>query len=234
MTNVKRLLVVDDDRRIRDLLTKYLKDQGYEVVSAEDAAKAEAHLNKTSFDAMVLDIMMPGENGLAFAARLRASGEKRLAHLPIVMLTALGEVDDRIAGLEQGADDYLSKPFEPRELVLRIEKLIIRVNQAPLDRSGADFVKLGEFIYDMNTRRLTRGNEIIYLTSTESDLLDTFAHEQRKPLSRDDLATRLGVTLSPRTVDVQITRLRKKIEDDPAKPRFLKTVRHKGYGLWPD
>lgn len=233
MTSAKKLLVVDDDKRIRTLLSEYLQAQGYKVTTAHSARVAEDFLKTTTYDCMILDIMMPDEDGITFVKRLRESSDAKFRMLPVVMLTALGDVDQRISGLESGADDYLAKPFEPRELVLRLEKLIARVKRAPADRSGAEFVKMGELIYDMQARQLTCGNDIIYLTSTELDLLDTLAHESQNVLSREDIAGRMGFTLSPRSIDVQVTRLRKKIEDNPAQPKYIKTVRHKGYGLWP-
>ncbi len=232
-TKAPRLLVVDDDERLRNLLQKFLTEQGFQVETAPDAAKAREKLSAANYDLMVLDVMMPGETGLKFTESLRDSGQGENKVLPILMLTALGEAEERVEGLECGADDYLSKPFEPRELVLRIQKLIERAQPRMVDTSHG--LKLGSLTYDLKARALKNAqNEIVHLTSAESDLLHLFARKPREPLSREELAENSGVSLSPRTVDVQITRLRKKIESDPRQPKYLRTVRHKGYSLWPD
>ena len=227
------ILVVDDDDRLRDLLKKYLSDNGFRVTAAEDAQAARAKMASIAFDLIVLDRMMPGETGIKLTESLRESGDGYNKVLPILMLTALGEGEERIEGLECGADDYLSKPFEPRELVLRIQKLIERAQPRTVDTSHG--LKFGSLTYSLKTRSLQNAQqEIVHLTSAESDLLYLFAMKPREPLSREELADNSGVSLSPRTVDVQITRLRKKIESDPRQPKYLRTVRHKGYSLWPD
>lgn len=232
-TKPPRLLVVDDDERLRNLLQKFLTEQGFQVDSAANAARAREKLSTENYDLMVLDVMMPGETGIKLTESLRETGEGKNKVLPILMLTALGEAEERIEGLECGADDYLSKPFEPRELVLRIQKLIERAQPRIVDTSHG--LMLGSLTYDLKTRSLKNAqNETIHLTSAESDLLHLFAQKPREPLSREELAENSGVSLSPRTVDVQITRLRKKIESDPRQPKYLRTVRHKGYSLWPD
>lgn len=225
------LLVVDDDRRLRDLLEKYLMEQGFWVVTAQSAEEARTRLGAENIDLMILDLMMPGESGLAFIQKWRADHSHPKSNLPVLMLTALGEVEHRIEGLEAGADDYLSKPFEPRELILRIHKLLERVYK---DRFPGKLVKLGKHIYDVGRETLYYGSEVIHLTTLEGNLLKIFSSQPGVILSREKLADELGVTLSPRTVDVQVTRLRKKIEHDPKRPLYLQTVRHRGYVIRPD
>jgi len=233
-----KLLVVDDDARLRGLLEKFLTEHGYGVDSAKDAAEARTKLKRSHYDLIVLDVMMPGESGTELAQKLREEGTEDYTDIPILMLTALSEVDDRIAGLECGADDYLPKPFEPRELVLRIQRILERTQQRipPLETASSNApLVFGPLSYTIAKRTLAReGTGPIHLTSAESDLLHIFALSPREALSRFELAERAGVSLSPRTIDVQITRLRKKIEDDPKQPKYLRTVRHKGYALWPD
>ena len=222
-----KLLIVDDDKRLRELLAKFLKDNGFQVACAENTAVAETMLQQESYDCMVLDVMMPGETGIEFARRMDFT-------LPILMLTALGDTEDRIKGLEAGAEDYLPKPFEPRELVLRLQKLIARTSAPPPVLEANQSIVLGDKRYNLQAKTLTFQGEVLYLTSAELDLLHVFAHSPKEPLSRYDLAERAGVSLSPRTIDVQITRLRKKLEEDPSRPKYLRTIRHKGYALWPD
>jgi two-component system phosphate regulon response regulator OmpR len=175
--------------------------------------------------------MMPGESGLEFTQKWRAGEGGQESNLPILMLTALGEIENRITGLESGADDYLSKPFEPRELILRIHKLLERVYKEQLPKS---LIKLGEFTYDISRELLYKGSEIIYLTTLENNLLKVFSAHPGVILCREELAEKMGVSLSLRTVDVQINRLRKKIEKDPKQPIYLQTVRHQGYILRSD
>lgn len=222
------ILVVDDDRRLRELLRKYLSDNGYLVATAADAAEARQCMAGLAFDMMVLDVMMPGEDGMALTRSLRAEGKS----LPILLLTARGEVDDRIAGLESGADDYLSKPFEPRELLLRVASILRR---SPRDEpEPARELRLGAFVWDMGRAELRQDDQPVHLTQAERDLLSILAEVTGQGVSRDDLAARTGNSANPRTVDVQVTRLRKKIEDDPKMPRYLQTVRGMGYMLRPD
>lgn len=225
------LLVVDDDRRLRDLLEKYLMEQGFWVVTAQSAEEARTRLGHDTIDLIILDSMMPRESGVEFIRKWRADHSHPKYNLPVLMLTALGEVENRIEGLEAGADDYLSKPFEPRELVLRIHKLLERVYE---NRFPKKLIKLGKYIYDTDREMLYHGNEVVYLTTIESNLLKIFSVQPGVVLSREKLADKLGISLSTRTVDVQITRLRKKIEDDPKQPLYLQTVRHQGYVLRPD
>lgn len=246
MSGHAHILVVDDDKRLRDLIARYLGEQGFRVTVAIDAADARAKLKSISFDLLVLDIMMPGESGLDLTKSLRIESS-----VPILLLTAMGEVQDRINGLETGADDYLAKPFEPKELVLRINSILKRaqprVAAAP---AAAGTVKFGAFAFELERRRLYKGGEIVHLTEGENELLTTLARRAGQPVSRDDLQTRTGgdgeelaaeahegnvvEVGASRLIDVQMTRLRRKIEDDPRFPRYLQTVRGIGYVLRPD
>jgi len=222
------ILVVDDDKRLRDLLGKYLADNRFLVTTAETAAEARKKLISLTFDLIVLDLMMPGETGLEFARSLRDSG----SDVPILMLTAMGEPDDRISGLEHGADDYLVKPFEPRELLLRMSNILKRV---PIKPDTPDSISLGSVEFDLEREELRRDGEIIRLTATETGLLKALAENPEAILSREELGRRVsGEDSGDRTVDVQVTRLRKKIEPDPKQPRYLQTIRGQGYRLRPD
>jgi two-component system, OmpR family, phosphate regulon response regulator OmpR len=220
------LLVVDDDERLRQLLQKYLSGNGFRVSVAANAADARALMKSMAFDLLILDVMMPGESGFEFAEKVRASSS-----VPILMLTARGESEDRIAGLERGADDYLTKPFEPRELVLRVGSLLRRT--APPVRSAHAEVRMGECVYDADRGQLRRKGKPVRLTSSENALLQLFAANAGRSFSRSDLCARLGVALE-RSIDVQVTRLRRKIEEDPKLPLYLQTVRGVGYVLVPD
>lgn len=226
----KRLLVVDDDQRLRDLLKKYLSGFGFHVDTASNAANARQILQNQSFDLIILDIMMPDETGLEFLDTLRDSDHIGKV-VPVLMLTAMGEVGDRISGLEKGADDYLGKPFDPKELLLRVQTILKRANPAPAQR---EIIALGDKIYDMHRQTLYCQDTPISLSTVETNLLHILAQYAGSLISRDELALRSGVALSPRTVDVQVTRLRRKIECDPKNPYYLRTIRHKGYILWPD
>ena len=221
------LLVVDDDLRIRELLHRYLAGSGFRVTTAGDAAEARAKLANMQFDLVVLDVMMPGENGLDLTKALRRTGRT-----PILLLTAMGEPEDRIAGLERGADDYLAKPFEPRELVLRIRNVLQR---APA--SGAAIlrhVRFAAFRFDLERNELFRGDEPVHLTAAESSLLAALMRRPSDPISREALAEQAQFSGNVRTVDVQMTRLRRKIEADPKFPRYIQTVRGTGYVFKPD
>jgi two-component system phosphate regulon response regulator OmpR len=220
------LLVVDDDERLRGLLHRYLTSNGYRVTAAADAADARALMKSMAFDLLVLDVMMPGESGMDLTKSLRTHSQ-----VPILMLTARGEAEDRIAGLEVGADDYLPKPFEPRELLLRVGALLRRA--APPARSAHAEVRMGDAVYDPERGQLRRKGKPVHLTSSEAALLQLFAANAGRSFSRSDLCTRLGVTLE-RSIDVQVTRLRRKIEEDPKLPLYLQTVRGVGYVLVPD
>lgn len=226
------LLIVDDDDRLRRLLVKYLTENHFFVSEASTAAEAEKILNTQPIDLVVLDIMMPEETGLEFTKRLRGQLNHAKHQIPILMLTALGETEQRILGLEVGADDYLGKPFEPKELILRIQKILGRTHATPPAQES--ILRFGPRTYDAQRHVLMQDSDVIHLTSAESDLMKIFAANPRMTLSREELADQCGVSLSPRTIDVQVTRLRKKLEDDPKKATYLRTVRHKGYALWPD
>ncbi len=217
------ILIVDDDARLRKLLRKYLEDQGWIVTAAKDAADARAKLAFFIFDLMILDVMMPGETGVDFAAAIRGAD-----HVPpILMLTAMGEVGDRIRGLEAGADDYLPKPFEPRELVLRIRNILGRTQVRPQARA----LSFGEFSYLPSEATLTRDGQPVYLTESEAMLLAALAASAGIAVSRTALAESIGERANERSVDVQVTRLRKKIEPEPGKPVYIQTVRGEGYLL---
>lgn len=219
------ILVVDDDKRIRSLLSRYLWDNNFVAITAENAQKARDLLKVVSVDAMVVDVMMPGESGLDFTRDFTGNSET-----PVLMLTALGESDDRIQGLESGADDYLSKPFEPKELVLRL-KSILRRTGLQKSRDETSPVNIGEWLYDPGTSMLTNERESRSLTQMEVNLLNALLTQPNTPVSRERLADLCGVEKGERTIDVQVTRLRRKIESDPKTPRLLQTVRGKGYIL---
>lgn len=230
MTDRHHILVVDDDARLRSLLTRYLGEHGYRVSVAENAEEARQQLQSIAFDLMVLDVMMPGEDGLSLTRWLRQS-----RRVPVLLLTAMGETEDRIAGLEAGADDYLSKPFEPRELLLRVGNILRRSqreeNGIP---SAADEVALGPYCFDRAKGELRRDGKTVHLSTAEAALLAALAREPGVILSREELSARLGGEVNPRTIDVQVTRLRRKLGDDPRQPRCLQTVRGQGYVLWTD
>ena len=220
------ILVVDDDERLRALLTRYLRENGFWVTAASSAADARLKMTTLSFDLLVLDLMMPGESGLEFAADLRKKSD-----LPILMLTAMAEASDRIAGLEHGADDYLVKPFEPRELLLRINSILKRL---PKPRKAVEQVNMGGMIFDLVRGELTNQGNPVRLTDVESALLGSLAARAGQILSREELIELTGAVGGGRAVDVQVTRLRRKIENNPKLPRYLQTVRGKGYVLNPD
>lgn len=228
MTELPHILVVDDDTRLRELLRKYLTEQGFRVTAASDAADARAKLASLAFDLIVLDIMMPGESGLDLAGSLRQESD-----VPILMLTAMGEAEDRIAGLERGADDYLPKPFEPRELVLRIRTILRRAAPEPAVAPPKE-LRLGPFSFDVERRILQRGQTEVHLTEAEAALLVALARSPGSAMSREELSRQTGSDINSRTVDVQVTRLRRKIESDPRSPRYIQTVRGRGYVLRPD
>ena len=217
------LLVVDDDRRIRDLLSRFLFAEGYRVTTANNAAEARAKLDSLSFDLLVLDVMMPGETGFQLAKSLRASSS-----VPILMLTAKAETESRITGLELGADDYVPKPFEPRELSLRIASILKRTTPAPAP--VIESVRFGDFVFHLARGELKRGDEIIHLTDRERDMLRVLSAVPGETVPRMALAGN-GGGANERAVDVQVNRLRRKIERDPANPLFVQTVRGIGYRL---
>jgi two-component system phosphate regulon response regulator OmpR len=223
------LLIVDDDERIRGLLQKFLMRNGFLVSAARDAAHARRLLAGLEFDLVVLDVMMPGEDGVSLTRSLREEIDT-----PILLLTAKGETEDRIRGLEAGADDYLAKPFEPKELLLRINAILRRVPVVAPVGQGQQVLHLGPIRYDVERGKLWRGEEPVRLTATEAQLMRIFATCPGEPVSRAKLVEDLGRgrgQAQERAVDVQITRLRRKIESDPRQPRYLQTVRGAGYML---
>lgn len=229
MENVKaHILVVDDDKRLRSLLQRFLRDGGFYVSTAKDAEEARRQLKSYKFDLLIVDIMMPDESGLEFLSGLRQESS-----VPVIMLTAMGETADRIAGLERGADDYLPKPFEPQELVLRIKSILRR---APVEnKENIEKLNLGLCVYDMSKKELVgKQGQVIHITPLEQSMLSILGQKSGQIFTREKLAEILGAGQSPRSIDVQITRLRKKIEKDSKNPRYLQTVRGKGYMLLPE
>jgi len=224
--DMPHILVVDDDDRLRELLVKFLADNDFMVSGARDAADARSKLATLTFDLIVLDLMMPGESGLDFAEDFRNNSQ-----VPILMLTAMNDSEDRIRGLEQGADDYLGKPFEPRELVLRINNILKRLPEA---EPAPSEVGLGDVVFRPLRGELERGGRQIHLTEVEAALLSALANRPGEVMGREELISLTGATGGGRAVDVQVTRLRRKIEQNPKLPRYLQTVRGKGYVLIPD
>jgi two-component system phosphate regulon response regulator OmpR len=221
------ILVVDDDTRLRELLRSFLSRNGFRVTAAGHAAEARERLAVLDFDLIVLDVMMPGETGLDFAAELRRTDD-----VPILMLTAMGEPKDRIAGLETGVDDYLGKPFEPRELLLRIQNVLRRNRPAAAALGDSQRnVSFGSFQFDLELGELTHKGKRVPLTDAEAALLRALAGRLGEVLSRETLCKSIGAAVNERAIDVQVTRLRRKIEPDPSFPRYLRTVRGQGYRL---
>ncbi len=221
----RHILVVDDDARLRRLLQRYLTEHGYHVSAAADAADAKAALRNFAFDLMVLDVMMPGQDGVSLTAELREETD-----LPILLLTALGETEDRVGGLAAGADDYLVKPFDPRELLLRIATILRRVLPAP---PADQPLRFGPFAFDGASQELRRGEQRIHLTDAELSLLQILAEQPGLAISRQELGQRSRISGSDRAIDTQIARLRRKLEPDPRRPRYLLTKRGEGYVLRP-
>lgn len=231
----KKILVVDDDVRLRELLQRYLTDQGFTIKTASNSKEMDAVLTVDPIDLLVLDLMLPGEDGLAICRRIRGTGSL----LPIVMLTARGDEVDRIIGLEMGADDYLPKPFNPRELLARINAVMRRHErlQPSAPAISNDKVKIGDFVFNASTRSLTRNGTAITITSGEFALLKVFVDHPRQPLSRDrlmQLARGRELDVFDRSIDVQVSRLRKLVEPDAAHPRYLQTMWGFGYVFIPD
>ena len=220
------LLVVDDDKRIRELLKRYLGESGFRVTVAGDAAEARRLLEGMEFDLLIVDVMMPGESGLSLTKSLRQTRDT-----PILMLTALAETDNRIDGLSAGADDYLSKPFDPRELTLRINNILKRSKETVIPLT--ETINFGGFSFHLTRRELKLEQKLVRLTERELDMLSSFAAKPRETIARHELAAD-GSDISERTIDVQINRLRRKIEADPANPIYLQTVRGIGYRLMAD
>jgi two-component system phosphate regulon response regulator OmpR len=221
----RHILVVDDDNRLRRLLQRYLTEHGYHVTTAADANEAKAALKNFAFDMMVLDVMLPGQNGISLTGELRHPFD-----LPILLLTALGESDDRVNGLSAGADDYLVKPFDPRELLLRIATILRRA--APPSPSRGP-LRFGPFTFDPEKAILWRGDQRVHLTDAELSLLQVLAEQPGQPVSRQDLGRRSRVSGSDRAIDTQIARLRRKLEPDSRRPHHLLTKRGEGYVLKP-
>lgn len=224
MNESPHVLIVDDDKRIRELLRSYLVENGYHITSAASAAEAREKLRGIAFDAIVLDVMMPHETGLSLIASLRKGGLK----IPVVMLSALSDGQDRIAGLQSGSDDYLAKPFEPQELLLRLKNLL-RLSR-PISEAVRE-IRFGAVRFDLVTGEMSRNGQLVRLTTREKDIMRLLAKSNGKPLSRLQLVQG-GSEETIRSVDVQVNRLRQKIESDPANPRYLQTVRGAGYALF--
>ena len=222
------LLVVDDDTRLRSLLQRFLRENGFMISIAKNAEEARKRLSEYDFDLLIVDIMMPNESGLVFLKKLREESD-----VPVILLTAMGETRDRIAGLETGADDYLPKPFEPKELVLRIKSILKRTPKTT--NQVLEQLNLGLCVFNLSTKELFSNQwHIIHITPVEQSLLSVLGQKYGQVFSREKLADLLGAGQSPRSIDVQITRLRKKIEKDSKNPRYLQTVRGKGYMLLPE
>ena len=227
---IRKILVVDDDPRLRKLLTRFLSGEGFEVATVSDAQEMNRHMRRSRCDLMVLDVMLPGENGYQVCRRLRSEGNE----IPVIMLTAKGDDVDRIMGLEMGADDYVSKPFNPRELAMRIHAVMRR--RSP-EAAPVKVVKFGPYSLNLAARALKRGAEVMPLTNAEFSLLKAFATHVGEPMSRDKLAELAqGHELedSGRSIDVQVSRLRKLLGDDPQRPKLIKTVWGFGYLLVPE
>lgn len=224
---LKHILVVDDDTRLRNLLQRFLRENSFLVSTAKDADEARFMMKQYKFNLLIVDVMMPKESGVEFLQKLRQESS-----VPVIMLTAMGNVEDRIIGLEVGADDYVAKPFEPKELLLRIGSILKRT---PTEKKETQKLDLGQCVFDMQTKELaSKQGKIMHITPIEQSLLGILGAKSGQVFSRDKLSEILGAGQSPRSIDVQITRLRKKIEKDSKNPRYLQTVRGKGYMLLPD
>lgn len=223
----KHLLVVDDDTRLRSLLQRFLRENGFLVSTAKDADEARFMMRQYRFSLLIVDVMMPKENGFEFLASLRQESS-----VPVIMLTAMGNVEDRIVGLENGADDYVAKPFEPKELLLRIASILKRT---PAEKPEDQKLDLGLCVFDMQSKELiSKQGDAMHITPVEQSLLSILGAKSGQVFSREKLSEILGAGQSPRSIDVQITRLRKKIEKDSKNPRYLQTLRGKGYMLLAD
>jgi len=224
-----QILVVDDDTRLRNLLDKYLSDNGFEVAAAKDADEAREFLSNKTFDILILDVMMPNENGIELAQSIRQNSK-----VPILMLTARGDSEDRINGLEAGADDYMPKPFEPKELLLRINNILKRISKnypSTSSTSEESGCKFGDFIFSFNDSRLKKNGEFIHITESEAKIITILCQNLGKVISREKLSELCG-DIDARSIDVQITRLRRKLETNPKQPNFLQTARNQGYVLY--
>ena len=232
------VLIVDDDKRLRTLLKKYLTEQQFIAVTSEDAKDARKKLERLEFDIIILDVMMPEESGFEFARSMREAVQDEDARIPVLLLTARGEIEDRIEGLETGADDYLQKPFEPKELILRLQSILRRTKSRKVQKRKK--IKLGIWEYDKERDELIGENRVIKLTGMEAGLMRIMADNIGKVLTRESIVEKssqsgqIANTINDRTIDVQVTRLRRKIEKDVKNPRYLITVRGEGYSLCPD
>jgi len=223
---MKQLLVIDDDTRLRNLLGQFLQENGFLVDLAKDTNEARNMISIKKYDLLIVDVMMPNENGIDFTSSI-----KQQQNIAILILTARGEPDDRIKGLEVGADDYLQKPFEPKELMLRINNILRRNKKVDAtDTTNFEECVFGNLIFNSQKSRLTKNGEFIHLTESEAKILAILCKRKGEPISRDNLSEMCG-NVDPRTIDVQITRLRRKIEENPKQPQFLQTVRNQGYIL---
>ena len=217
------ILVIDDDTRLRTLLGRFLDENGFQVSLAKDTGEAKKMMQELIFDLLIVDVMLPNENGVDFTADLRKSSK-----IPVIMLTARGEFDDRIKGLEAGADDYLQKPFEPKELLLRINNILKRIS---VTQDPENICRFGEFTFNLAESRLKKGEEFIHVTDSEAKILNILCKEKGNSVSREKLSALCG-GIDDRSIDVQITRLRKKIEQNPKQPHYLQTVRNHGYVIY--
>lgn len=216
----KKILIIDDDTRLRNLLGKYLDENNFNTTLSGNTNEASKILNDNIFDLIIVDVMMPQEDGITFTSKI-----SKIIKTPIIILTARGDFSDRISGLEAGADDYLAKPFEPKELLLRINNILKR-NQSI--EANKNICKFGDYIFDMSNLKLNKSSEFIYLTQTESKILHILCKNKGKVVSREELSKSFD-EIDDRTIDVQINRLRKKLESNPKKPQFLETIRGQGY-----
>jgi two-component system phosphate regulon response regulator OmpR len=223
---MKKILVIDDDTRLRNLLSRFLDENGFETASAKDTLQARELLKESSFDLLIIDVMMPNENGIEFTSFIR-----QISKVPIIILTARGEFEDRIKGLESGADDYMPKPFEPKELLLRINNIFKRVLEGKSHENDAQICKFGDFTLNLKDLRLKKNSEFIHITDSEARILNVLCKNIENSVSREELSSNCG-NIDFRSIDVQITRLRKKIEKNPKEPIYLQTVRNKGYILY--
>lgn len=217
------LLVIDDDTRLRGLLGRFLEENGFQISLAKDTSEARNLIENTKFDLLIVDVMLPGETGIEFTTKLRQSSQT-----PIIMLTARGEFEDRIKGLESGADDYLQKPFEPKELLLRINNILKRSGNSG---NNTNICSFGNFVFSLTDSRLRKNGEFVHITDSEAKILGILCREKGKAVSREKLSHLCG-DIDERSIDVQITRLRRKIEINPKQPHYLQTVRNQGYVLY--
>ena len=220
------ILVIDDDQRLRTLLRKFLENNGFRVSDAEDANQAKIIMESIIFDLLVIDVMMPGQNGLDFLKEIRIKN-----NIPTLMLTAMSSPENRLGGLEIGADDYMTKPFEPRELLLRIQNILKRFIPSIKKNNNNDQIKFGPFLFNYNNLNLYKNGKSVHLTTSEQKLLNCFAKASNKALSRDNINNLLGGNIETRSIDVSVVRIRRKIEEDQRYPIYLQTVRGVGWML---